>query len=214
MKAKGTQSFGNADSTVFIPITSAQRRIFGTKYLSSIGISVSSTDYIDTAKSTIEKTLLAHFNITDSEDENFTIASQADALSTISEITGTMKLFLGAIAGISLVVGGIGVMNIMLVSVTERTREIGIRKAIGAQTRDIILQFLTESVALCILGGIIGISLSYVIVFAIKSLIEGVITLQSIGMAFGFATAVGIGFGIYPAYKAAKLKPIDALRYE
>ncbi|AHB40915.1 hypothetical protein P148_SR1C00001G0100 [candidate division SR1 bacterium RAAC1_SR1_1] len=214
MESKGTQSFGNADSTVFVPISSAQRRLFGTKYLSSIGVSAASTEVIDSVKANMEEVLLEHFGITNSDDANFTISNQADALDTISSITNTMKMFLGAIAMISLVVGGIGVMNIMLVSVTERTREIGIRKAIGAQTRDIIFQFLSESVALCILGGLIGIGLSYITIRAIQSLVQGIITIQSILMAFSFATAVGIGFGIYPAYKAAKLKPIDALRYE
>ena len=215
MESKWTQmGWWNADSTVFVPITSAQRRLFGTKYLSSIWISVTSTELIDTTKANVDKALMAHFNITDESDKNFTIASLADAISTINEITGTMKIFLGAISAISLVVWGIWVMNIMLVSVVERTREIGIRKAIWAQTRDIVWQFLSESVALCILGWVIGIGLSYLIIFAIKSIIVWVITMQSMIMAFSFATAIGIGFGIYPAYKAARLKPIDALRYE
>ena len=214
MKSKWTKSFGNADSTVFIPLTSAQQRLMGTKYLWSIGISVASTDVIDSVKAEMTNMLLKHFNITNADEANFTVSSLADALSTINQITGTMKLFLWAIAAISLVVGGIGVMNIMLVSVTERTREIGIRKAIGAQMKDIILQFLGESIALCVLGGIIGIGLSYLIIRAIHSLVQWVITINSILMAFGCATAVGIWFGIYPAYQAAKLKPIDALRYE
>ena len=214
MAPKGQWFWGNADSTVFVPISSAQERLFGTKYLGSIAMSVTSTDLIDTAKADVEQALMKDFNITDPANENFTISSLADAISTISQITNTMKLFISAIAVISLIVGGIGVMNIMLVSVTERTREIGIRKAIWAQNRDIILQFLGESVALCLLWGVIGISFSYLIIFAIQSIIQWVITLQSIALAFGFATLIGIGFGIYPAYQAARLKPIDALRYE
>lgn len=214
MKQKWTSTMGNADSTVFVPLTTAQQRLFGTKYLSDIALSVTTTKMIDTAKATIEKTLLAHFNITDSADANFTVASQADVLSTVSSITSTMKLFLGAIAAISLIVWGIGVMNIMLVSVTERTREIGIRRAIGAQNRDIIFQFLAESLVLCISWGIIWVFLSYVIIFAIKNIVAWIITFSSILLAFGCATAIGLIFGIFPAYRAARLKPIDALRYE
>jgi len=214
MKQKWTSSFGNADSTVFVPLTTAQQRLFGTKYLSDIALSVTTAKQIDTAKATIQSTLLAHFNIANADDANFTIANQADVLSTVSSITSTMKLFLGAIAAISLIVWGIGVMNIMLVSVTERTREIGIRRAIGAQDTDIILQFLAESLVLCISWGIIWVFLSYIIIYAIRNLVTWIITIWSIALAFGCATAIGLIFGIFPAYRAAKLKPIDALRYE
>lgn len=134
-----------------------QDRIVGTKYLSSIAVSVVNADAVSGTKIAIENTLLQHFTITDPTKENFSILNQADILSTVSSVIGTLKLFLGAVAVISLIVGGIGVMNIMLVSVTERTREIGIRKAIGARDRDIIGQFLSESIVLCLIGGAIGI---------------------------------------------------------
>ena len=214
MKAKWTQGFGNADDVVFVPLTTAQERLFGTKYLSDISLSVTTADAVDTTKIVITNALLAHFNIKDPTAANFSIQNQADMVSTISSVTGTLKLFLWAIAGIALLVWGIGVMNIMLVSVAERTREIWIRKAVGAQNKDIIIQFLCESLVLCIIGWIIGILLSYLIVFALKSVIQGIITLQSILMAVGFSILIGLSFGIFPAYRAAKLKPIDALRYE
>ena len=214
MKAKWTQWFWNADDVVFVPLTTAQERLFGTKYLSDIWVSVTTSQAIDTTKTTIQNALLAHFNIKNADEANFSVLNQADLVSTVSSITDTLKLFLWAIAGIALLVWGIGVMNIMLVSVAERTREIWIRKAVGAQNKDIIMQFLCESLVLCIIGGIIGIFLSYFIVFALKSVIQWIITLQSILMAVGFSILIGLSFGIFPAYRAAKLKPIDALRYE
>ena len=214
MKAKWTQGFGNADDVVFVPLPTAQERMFGNKYLSDIALSVTTADAVDATKTLIQDTLLAHFNIKDPTAANFSIQNQADMVSTISSVTSTLKLFLWAIAGIALVVGGIGVMNIMLVSVAERTREIWIRKAVGAQNKDIIMQFLCESLVLCFIGGIIGIVLSYLIIFALKSVIAWVITWQSIAMAVGFSIFIGLSFGIFPAYRAAKLKPIEALRYE
>lgn len=214
MKSKWTQGFGNADDVVFVPLTTAQERLFGTKYLSDISLSVATAETVDATKALIQSTLLTHFNIKSADAANFSIQNQADMVSTISSVTGTLKLFLWAIAGIALLVWWIGVMNIMLVSVAERTREIGIRKAVGAQNKDIIIQFLCESLVLCIIGWIVGILLSYLIVFALKSIIAWIITLQSIIMAVWFSILIGLSFGIFPAYRAARLKPIEALRYE
>ena len=200
-----------------MPITTAEISLAGTKYLSSISVMVDSEDNMTTAKEAITEKLLEVLGITDSANATFTVSSQEDALDTLSSITSTMKLFLGGIAAISLIVGGIGVMNILLVTVSERTKEIGIRKAIGAKSRDIIEQFLVESVLLTVVGGAIGILLSYAIVFTITSVttaITPVITTSQILLALSFSVGTGLFFGIFPAYKAAKLKPIDALRSE
>ncbi len=151
------------------------------------------------------------------DDDDFTVVNQADLISVFGEITGVLTLFLGAIAAISLLVGGIGIMNIMLVSVTERTREIGLRKAVGAKRRDILLQFLIEAIVLAVIGGFVGILLGAVGAQAVSRLAEGLktaVTAQSVLLATGFSAAVGLFFGIYPATRAARLNPIDALRYE
>jgi putative ABC transport system permease protein len=150
------------------------------------------------------------------DEDDFQLFSQSDLLDTAGQITGMLTAFLGAIAGISLLVGGIGIMNIMLVSVTERTREIGIRKAVGALRRDILTQFLLESVVLSLIGGIVGIILGWAIATVAGRLIdlEAPLALGTVLLATGFATAVGLVFGIYPAWRAAGLRPIEALRYE
>jgi putative ABC transport system permease protein len=164
----------------------------------------------------ITETLRQRHGIVYATDDDFSIFSQADLLATFDTITASLTAFLGAIAGISLVVGGIGIMNIMLVSVTERTREIGIRKAIGALRRDILVQFLLESVLLSVLGGVLGILLGWGISTVAGNLIDfvPVVDIPTVLMATGFASAVGLIFGIYPAWRAAGLRPIEALRYE
>jgi putative ABC transport system permease protein len=188
----------------------------GDRLVSMIEVSAIDEASIDTALSAVDDTMrLAHKLKTD-EANDFTAVSQTDLLAATATITGIMTVFLGAISAISLVVGGIGVMNIMLVSVTERTKEIGLRKAIGARRRDILYQFLTETVTLALVGGIIGILIGAGLAVLVN--MSGVITtrvsIESILLAFGFSTAVGLFFGIYPANRAAGLKPIEALRYE
>jgi len=216
-KAKWTSGRNSTDAAVFVPLTTAQISLAGTKYLSTLSVMVDSEENMDTTKELLTTLLMEVFEVTDSTSAPFTVSSQEDALETLSSITTTMKLFLGGIAAISLLVGGIGVMNILLVTVSERTKEIGIRKAIGAKSRDIIEQFLVESVLLTVVGWLIGISLSYIIVFTITSLttaITPVITPSQIMLALSFSVGTGLFFGIFPAYKAAKMRPIDALRTE
>ncbi len=217
MEQKGQQGFGrSADDVIFIPLSTAQARVFGNTSLSTINVSVENTEEMGRVKNEIEYTLLKEHGIDDSNKADFTVLNQADAIETLNEVTQIFTILLGGIAGISLIVGGIGVMNIMLVSVTERTREIGIRKAIGAKEKDILLQFLTESTLLSLAGGIIGILISFLVVLFVKSKLgmDTSITIKSIILAFIFSASVGMFFGALPAYKAGKLNPIDALRFE
>ncbi|MCA9950582.1 MAG: ABC transporter permease [Anaerolineales bacterium] len=215
-------AFANTDNTVYVPISTAQSRLFPTRTrtgeyaVSAITVQAVSEELTDTAVEQITETLRDQHGIAYAADDDFTIFSQTDLLDTFSTVTATLTAFLGAIAGISLLVGGIGIMNIMLVSVTERTREIGIRKAIGALKRDIMVQFLLESVLLSIIGGTIGIFLGWLIAQAAGQALEvtTVVALNNVLLATGFATAVGLIFGIYPAWRAASLRPIEALRYE
>ena len=223
LESKGAQAMGNQDDVVFIPITTLQQRlqnqrtVQGGRSISSINVQVADEGTIDLVVNQIADLLRQRHKVV---QDDFLVRSQADMLAAFGSITQTMTLLLGAIAGISLVVGGIGIMNIMLVSVTERTREIGIRKAVGAKRRDILVQFLIESIVVSVLGGGIGIVLGVTFSRLLSAIQLGgqslptAITPDAIIMAFGVSAAVGLFFGIYPANRAASLNPIEALRYE
>lgn len=216
LKSQGSSGMTNNDDRVLIPVTTAMSRLTGGKYVNSIYVSAASAEQMAQAQADTAETLRAQHNLRPSESDDFRITSQSDILSTAQAVSGSMTALLSGIAAISLIVGGIGVMNIMLVSVTERTREIGIRKAIGAKKRDILRQFLIEAVTLSLLGGVIGILLGIGAALAVSKLggMATAITISPVLYAFLTSTAVGVIFGVYPARKAAQLKPIDALRYE
>ena len=217
LNSKGSGAMGNdQDDMVIIPYTTAMERVEGVDYLRMIYVVGKDENGIDRLQSDIENLLRVRHGIKDTNLDDFNIQNMNSIMETMEETTGTLTLFLGAVAAISLVVGGIGIMNIMLVSVTERTREIGVRKALGATYSVIVTQFLIEAVVISLMGGIIGIILGIGSskLIGIASGMSTVISVPTIVMSFAFSMAIGLIFGIYPARKAAKLNPIDALHYE
>lgn len=214
--AKGGSGFTNPDDAIYIPLSAAQRYLAGKASISSVDIEATDATSVSAAQQEVTTLLLGRHRIIDPTQADFSVLNQADVVSSLSTITGTLTLLLGAIAGISLLVGGIGIMNMMLTTVTERTREIGLRKAIGAKSRDISLQFLVEAIMLTFTGGLIGVILGWAAaqVITASGAVTAIITWQSIALAFGVSALVGIVFGYYPARRAAGLKPIDALKYE
>ena len=215
-KAKGGSGFTNQDDIVFIPLSTAQRFLAGNDYVNSISVQATEEKVMAQVQESITQLLLLRHNIADPQLADFSVFNQADIVQAATAITNTFTILLASIAGISLLVGGIGIMNMMLTTVTERTREIGLRKAIGAKRGDINRQFLAEAVMLTFVGGAIGIALGMILAFAVSEFtgIPTKVALSSIVLAFGVSAAIGLIFGYYPARRAAQLNPIEALRYE
>jgi putative ABC transport system permease protein len=225
LEEKGQGGFGgDQDNIVFIPITTAQTRLDsagafrGSLIISGLNVQVDAPENMDAVSNQVTEVLRERHRLGDDYQNDFTIINQAQLLAFANSFATGLTAFLGSIAGVSLLVGGIGIMNIMLVSVTERTRVIGIRKAVGARRSDILLQFLVEAIVISLIGGFMGIGLGYGIAVALPTVIPNlggtIVTPGSVLLATGFAAAIGLFFGVYPATRAARLRPIEALRYE
>lgn len=214
--SKGGSGFLNQDDIVFVPLTTAQKAIFGIDYINSISLSAASAESMTQAENDAGYLLLSRHKISNAQQADFSIFSQADILGAASQVTGTFTALLAGIAAISLLVGGIGIMNIMLVTVIERTREIGLRKALGAKDKTVVTQFLVESIILTVIGGLLGMVIGIISSLIICTLIQLPFSVSglSVLLAVGISGAIGIIFGWYPAKKAADLSPIEALRYE
>lgn len=214
--SKGGTGFMNQDDIIYMPLSTVQKQLFGTNYLSSIVVEAKSAEVMVDAQDEVGYLLLARHNLKDPAQADFSIMNQQDILNTVSATTGTFTALLSGIAAISLLVGGIGIMNIMLVTVTERTREIGLRKALGAKKKVITAQFLMESIILTFSGGIIGVIVGVIASYVIANLTSAAFVISPMAILLAFAVSAGIGilFGWYPANKASNLQPIEALRYE
>lgn len=215
-KAKGTSGMNNQDDAIFVPLTTAQKKLFGVKHVSNILVEAIDQSVMTQAMNQVGYTLLERHKISEVSKADFNIRNSEEMLETISSVADTFTSLLSGVAAISLLVGGIGIMNIMLVTVTERTREIGLRKALGAKDRLIITQFLFESVVLTFVGGIVGIVVGAILAYIYASVQGSIFVLSStaVFLAFFVSAVIGVAFGWYPAQKAANLQPIEALRYE
>jgi len=217
MQAKGGTGFSNADDAIYVPLSTAQHYLSGDTFVTTISVSAQDSSVMSTVQQDVTDLLLQRHGISDPTQADFSIINQTDIINTASSITNTFTMLLASIAGISLLVGGIGIMNMMLTTVTERTREIGLRKAVGIKKLHINLQFLAEAVALTFLGGVMGVVLGWLASLAVTKFVPQLLTqvsLSSILLAFCVSTVVGIVFGFYPARRAANLSPMEALRYE
>jgi len=221
MKPRGSVAFTNSDDLIYVPLNTAQKLLLGIDYLNFMRIKVDSADNLDRATADIRSTLRADHQIKDPSDDDFAVQNTAEAVSTITTITNVIKYFLAGIAAISLLVGGIGIMNIMLISVQQRIREVGLRKAVGARQRHIITQFLMESIFITLTGGIFGIILGAIVTFLASIIINAlgytwqfIVPLNAIILGTSISIIIGVIFGLYPARKASRISPIEALRYE